>query len=357
MYRQNTADRHNRCGHRECMIIPPHILEHLAKTGKTNVLRSHSRSQRLREKRIFAAAIFVAPEVSEDLRRLISDAGKNWWLPGNQVRTEGEDPVADDTVNRAYDGSGHVFKFYKERYNRNSLDGNGATLKSTVHYGEDYLNAFWDGEQMVYGDGDNETFTDFTLSLDVIAHELTHGLIEHTADLAYENQSGALNESFADVFGAVIRQSVKGQDGSEQDHWKIGKEIFTPNFPGDALRDLSAPGTAYSHPSLGDDPQPAHVLKFKFLPNTRAGDWGGVHINSGIPNRAFYGVSQRLETLEAADIWYHALLKLSPFAQFRDAYQATIKAANESGITNAALAVQAGWGEVGIPEHLDHIES
>ena len=357
MYRQNTTDRHNRCGHRECMIIPPHMLEQLAKTGKPHVLRSHSRSQRLREKRILAAAAFVAPEVSEDLQRLISDAKNGKWLPGEPVRAEGEDAVADDTVNRAFDGSGHVYHFYKERYDRNSLDGNGTILKSTVHYDEDYLNAFWDGEQMVYGDGDDETFADFTLSLDVIAHEMTHGLIDHTADLVYENQPGALNESFADVLGVIIRQNVEGQDGSEQNHWKIGKEIVTPSFPGDALRDLSAPGTAYSHPLLGDDPQPAHVLNFKFLPNTRRGDWGGVHINSGIPNRAFYGVSQRLGTLYAVDIWYRALLKLSPFAQFRDAYQATIKAANESGTPSAALAVQGGWGEVGIPEHLDHIES
>ncbi len=344
-------------GYRACTIIPPHILEQLAKTGDVRALRSLRRSHRLRERRIVAGLAFIAPVTSPTLQRAISDAQNLPWLPGKVVRTEGKKAVKDKAANRAYDGSGHVYKFYKAQFGRNSLDGNGMVLKSTIHYDQEFNNAFWDGEQMVYGDGDNSTFTDFTLSLDVIAHEMTHGLIEQTADLAYENQSGALNESFADVFGVTIRQQVNGEDGSQQDHWKLGKEIFTPAFPGDALRDVSAPGTAYSHPLLGDDPQPAHVLDFKFLPNTKAGDWGGVHINSGIPNRAFYGVYKRLGTMAAADIWYRALLTLSPFAQFRDAYNATIKAAKQSSAPNAVVAVQEGWGEVKIPDDLGHIES
>lgn len=344
-------------GYRVCTIIPPHMLEQLAKSGDASALRSLRRSHRMRERRIAAGLAFVAPDISPTLRREISDAQNLPWLPGKVVRAEGKKAVKDKTVNRAYDGSGHVYNFYKDQFGRNSLDDNGMVLKSTVHFDKNYNNAFWDGQQMIYGDGDDSFFTDFTLSLDVIAHEMTHGLIDHTADLRYENQSGALNESFADVFGVTIRQQVNGEDGSQQDHWKIGKEIFTPAFPGDALRDISAPGTAYSHPSFGDDPQPAHVLAFKFLPNTREGDWGGVHINSGIPNRAFYGVTKRLAVMAAAHIWYRALLTLGPSATFRDAYNATMRTARTSRAPNAVSAVQEGWGEVGIPGDLGHIES
>ena len=153
---------------------------------------------------------------------------------------------------------------------------------ASVHYGKDYDNAFFDGRLMVFGDGDDEVFTGFTGSLSIIGHELSHGVISHTADLEYFGQPGALNEHCADVFGALTQQHDAGQNAEDAD-WLIGAGIFTPDVTGRALRSMIEPGTAYDDDVLGKDPQPAHMDDFV----TTDSDNGGVHLNSGIPNRAF----------------------------------------------------------------------
>ena len=170
---------------------------------------------------------------------------------------------------------------------RNSIDDRGMRLDGYVHRGVRYNNAFWDGREMVFGDGDGRIFSDFTGSLDVIGHELTHGVTEYTANLEYHVQSGALNESMSDVFGSLVKQWVAQQTADQAD-WLIGADIFTPGMDADALRSLSRPGEAYDNELLGKDPQPAHMRDFVELPDTEDGDNGGVHINSGIPNKAFY---------------------------------------------------------------------
>ena len=152
-----------------------------------------------------------------------------------------------------------------------------------MHYGRDYDNAFWNGERMVFGDGDGEVFQGFTGSLDVIAHELAHGVVEDEGELLYRGQSGALNESISDVFGVLAEQHREGQT-ADQANWLIGEGMFTDAVQGRALRSLAAPGTAYDDDVLGKDPQPAHMRDF--VPTRE--DNGGVHINSGIPNHAFY---------------------------------------------------------------------
>ena len=160
-------------------------------------------------------------------------------------------------------------------------------LEGYVHRGTKYNNAFWDGQEMVFGDGDGRVFTDFTGSLDVIGHELTHGVTEFTAGLEYHNQSGALNESLSDVFGSLVKQWKLGQTADQAD-WLVGVEVFTPMIEADALRSLKEPGTAYDNALLGKDPQPGHMSDYVELPDTDDGDNGGVHVNSGIPNKAFY---------------------------------------------------------------------
>ena len=151
-----------------------------------------------------------------------------------------------------------------------------------MHYGVDYDNAFWDGERMVFGDGDGEVFVGFTASTTVIGHELAHGVVQYTANLEYQGQPGALNESIADVFGALTEQFLLEQSATDAT-WLIGAEIFTDAVQGKALRSMIEPGTAYDDDELGKDPQPAHMSGF--VRTTE--DNGGVHINSGIPNRAF----------------------------------------------------------------------
>jgi Zn-dependent metalloprotease len=284
--------------------------------------------------------------------REISDAQMREVLPGVKVRGEDDPATGDEAADEAFDGLGATFDFLWDAWGRNSLDGAGGSLLATVHYGEDYDNAFWNGERMVFGDGDGEVFSGFTGSLTVIAHELAHGVIEDEGGLLYRDQSGALNESIADVFGALAEQHALGQSADEAS-WLIGEGIFTDAVQGAALRSLAAPGTAYDDDVLGRDPQPAHMRDYV---QTRD-DNGGVHINSGIPNHAFYLTAMALggRAWERAGlIWYRTITAgtLSPTADFDAFAQATLAAAAaEYGEESEEVAaVRAGWTGVGVIE-------
>ena len=221
-------------------------------------------------------------------------------------------------------------------------------LICNVHYGVKFNNAFWDGEQITLGDGDSARFASFAKSLDVIAHELGHGIVENTAKLVYKGQSGALNEHFADVFGTVITQLAENQTADTAD-WLIGDEIMGPDLYGEALRSMSEPGTAYDNSILGKDPQPAHVKDMY----TGTEDQGGVHINSGIMNKAFYLTAIEIGTDEAALIWYNALQNLWPTANFKEAVGEIVRAArifakNKRVDKNATQRVRTAFREVGL---------
>ncbi len=237
--------------------------------------------------------------------RSIYDAAGSENLPGKIVRKEGEPESGDVSADEAYDGLGYTHRLFADIYGRNSIDGGGLPLDATVHFGKLYDNAFWDGRQMVFGDGDGEVFERFTRSLSVIGHELTHGVTQYSAGLAYRNQAGAVNESLSDVFGALVEQYVKKQSVAEAS-WLIGEGLFTPKVEGSALRSMKAPGTAYDDDVLGKDPQPDSMDSYV----RTSADNGGVHINSGIPNRAFYLTAESLggNAWEAPGrIWYGAL--------------------------------------------------
>ena len=225
-------------------------------------------------------------------------------------------------------------------------------LNAYVHRGVAYNNAFWDGSEMVFGDGDGVLFTDFTKSLDVIAHELTHGVTEFTAGLDYHNQPGALNESISDVFGSLVKQWVRKETANQAD-WLIGAEVFTPAIGADALRSLKSPGKAYDNPTLGRDPQPDHMSKYVMLPDTDDDDNGGVHINSGIPNKAFYLTAIGIGGFawEApGHIWYEALRASTATPKFQEFADTTyLKAGQLYGSQSAEQqAVLSAWKEVGI---------
>jgi Zn-dependent metalloprotease len=282
-------------------------------------------------------------------RRTVYDAQNGTDLPGTLVRGEG-DPATDDVaVTEAYDGAGATYDFFNEVYERNSVDDRGLRLDSTVHYGENYDNAFWSGNQMVYGDGDGEIFERFTKAIDVIGHELTHGVTQFTARLVYQGQPGALNESMSDVFGSLVKQRVLNQTAEEAD-WIIGEGLFTPQVQGVGLRSMKAPGTAYDDPVLGKDPQPAD---FKDLYKGRQ-DNGGVHINSGIPNRAFYLAATAMGGFaweKAGRIWYITLRdRLRPRSDFKQGANLTIAVAGElygQGSDEQKAVIEA-WKQVGI---------
>lgn len=302
------------------------------------------------------AATSAVPEAELRPRRSIHDAAGGTALPGRLVRAEGADPTGDPSADEAYDGLGATWELYARAFGRDSLDGAGMELVASVHYGQDFANAYWDGEQMVFGDGDGVYFTSFTGAVDVIGHELTHGVVQHTAGLIYLAQPGALHESIADCFGAMTAQHQRGQRAEEAD-WLIGAGLFTDAVQGVALRSMKAPGTAYDDPVLGKDPQPDSMAHYADLPHDAENDNGGVHINSGIPNRAFYlaatGIGGRTEE-GAGLLWYDALTRggLPRDADFATFAAATLAAAEARHGADSAVraAVAEAWRTVGVLE-------
>ena len=344
----------------EC-IIPPHMLRSIAENGtpaqRAQALETFATSAEmrgLREARTGQPTLVQAQAVPHK-ERVIYDAAYGTTLPGIKVRGEGDPPSADVAVNEAYDGSGATYDLYHDVYQRNSIDNQGMRLDSTVHYDIGYDNAFWNGENMVYGDGDEDLpeaerlFNRFTIAMDIIAHELTHGVTQHEAKLVYSMQSGALNESFSDVFGSLVKQRMLNQTATQAD-WIIGGGLFTANVNGQGIRSMIAPGTAYNDPVLGRDPQPAHMRDYRVYPY----DSGGVHINSGIPNHAFYVVARELGGFaweKAGHIWYVALRdKLNMLSNFEHAANMTYDVAGSlyGAGSLEQQAVKTGWSAVGL---------
>lgn len=341
-------------------IVPPYLLERIA-AADVPVARVAARTLGVdRDVRVeragrarrgigLPAPARVPGEASPD--RIISDARGTTTLPGDEVRTEGGPATGDTAADEAYDGLGAAWRMLLEAFGRDSLDGKGMPLRATVHYGKRYDNAFWDGERMVFGDGDGEVFAGFTGAIDVIGHELGHGVIAATADLVYRDQPGALNESIADVLGSLVKQHSLGQDAADAD-WLIGAGVFTDRVQGVALRSMAAPGTAFDDPVLGQDPQPGHMRDFVVTRD----DLGGVHINSGIPNRAFHLVATAIggPAWEApGQIWFDALTgdldREADFAAFARATEAAAEA-RFGADARETEAVRAAWRAVGVTE-------
>jgi len=346
-------------------ILPPYMLEQIVQNGSKEqselAAQALATSQAIRKQRqsLALATTRSSPGDREVLaatkQRAVYTANNGTSLPGSLVRSEGDAAVPDVAVNEAYDGSGLTFDLYQDIYGRNSINDAGLELKSTVHYGKGYDNAFWNGAQMVYGDGDENLpesqrlFNRFTIALDIIGHELTHGVTQYEANLTYEKQPGALNEAISDIFGSLVKQYQRGQTADQAD-WIIGEGLFTSNVNGVGIRSMQAPGTAYDDPVLGKDPQPAHMDDYV---NTSQ-DNGGVHINSGIVNHAFYLTALEIGGYaweKAGLIWYKALTeKLRSNSDFQDAADLTFEAAGElfGADSPEQNAVKTGWAQVGI---------
>jgi Zn-dependent metalloprotease len=333
-----------------CSILPPHILRKLADKPemRDRVLRDLATNERLRGIR----QTFVMPLLTTQSgakRRTIFDAKTTTNLPGTQVLDEGGPASTDVAVTEAYNYSGDTYDFYSKVFNRNSVDDHGLTLKSTVHYDNGYDNAFWNGQQMIYGDGDGQYFQRFTICQDVIGHELTHGVTQNEAQLVYSGETGALNESISDVFGSLVKQWANNQTADQAD-WLIGAGLFTDAVQGRALRSMSDPGTAYDDPNIGKDPQPATMSGYV----TTADDNGGVHINSGIANRAFYLAAKSIGGFawqKAGLIWYRALNgSLNPNADFSTMANATVTIAGSlfGQSSTEQKAVSDAWTTVGV---------
>lgn len=337
-------------------ILPPYVLDHMAKSSNQKArdlaIEAIARSATLRATRTALAqmpAMAAVPSAARKKDRLVYDMRRQGssFLPGTLVRREGGAASTDPAVNEAYDFSGVTYDFFMTLFKRNSLDDRGMTLISSVHLGRKYNNAFWNGEQMAYGDGDGSLFIRFTKSLDVVGHELTHGVVTHTCNLDYRNESGALNEHFADVFGSLIKQWKKKQTAAKAD-WLIGADIMGPGTTARSLRTFRDEPAYLDDPILGTDPQPKR-LKDKY---TGTSDSGGVHINSGIPNHAFYLVATTLGGHawdKAGRIWYRTMQALNAKSDFAQMVSmSTQSAATLFGNRSAEhKAVIKAWKTVG----------
>lgn len=341
-------------------ILPPHILDQIARNGTEQergaslgtlvrdiTLRSQRMTAQLMQgnaKPALMAATDARPEIT------IYNESRGYQLPGQVVSSQSR-PGTGAAEQEAFDGLEATFNFYWQVYQRNSIDNEGLHLDATVHFGENYNNAFWNGQQMVFGDGDGMIFDRFTIDLDIIGHELTHGVTGHEAGLTYLGQSGALNESISDVFGSLIRQ-WKNDETTAQADWLIGKNVvkIQDNAKG-ALRSVKEPGTAYDNRLMGRDPQPNHMKNYI----STSADNGGVHLNSGIPNRAFFLAADYLGGKaweRAGQVWYDTIRdpRLKPTASFSDfATRTIINAIQRYGRgSDEKLACIEAWSAVGV---------
>jgi hypothetical protein len=284
------------------------------------------------------------------LTRLIYTAGNGSSLPGKLIRKEGSAPRGDPAADEVYDALGITYDFFQTQFGRNSIDDQGMPLEAIVHYGVDYSNAFWNGRQFICGDGDGKIFNRFT-GLDSVAKEFSNGVIQATAKLDYYGQSGALGDAIGIVFASLVKQYALHQTASQAD-WLFGEDLLGPGMEGKALRSLIAPGTAYDDPVIGKDPQPSHMHHYV---KTQS-DNGGVHINSGIPSRAFYLTAVAIGGFaweRAGRIWYEAILderlkredtKFINFARVTRAVAGRLYGEQ----SDEAAAVRTAWETVGV---------
>jgi subtilisin len=333
-----------------CFVVPLRFLERLAASQDVNVAAAAARTIRLSTSmgafraQLSTGAPPAAAAKRTGLRRQVFTCAGSEDLPGDPVRMETDGGGVDASADEAFNHSGTTWKFFNQVFGRESVDGNGKTLVSSVHYGQGYQNAFWNGQQMVYGDGDGKVFVHFTGSLEVIAHELTHGVTGFSAQLPYQGQPGALNESMSDVFGSLVKQWALGQTEDQAD-WLIGAGVIGPGLKGRALRDMANPGTAFE----GDE-QPGHMKDYVDTDD----DHGGVHINSGIPNKAFVLATRAIggrawEIL--GKVWYTTLTeRLTSAADFRKCANETISVARDVYPNDASIAqkIAAAWVNVGV---------
>lgn len=371
-----------------CHFIPAYILKHITEStaapeeARQAALCTLSVDQNLREQRVQALeaaqaasaadepgvlaaqapirAALVGPAATDEphdpsaaplqLKRLAYDAKGTGNLPGTLARAEGAGRTTDRQVNNVYDGIGITLKFFHTVFGRNSLDDKGGNAAATVHFDNEpqnplgYNNAFFNGTQFAFGDGDGIIFDHFADSLDVVAHELTHAITQYTAGLRYSRQSGGLNESISDVFAALVEQWHFNQTAADAD-WLTGQNLFPVAIKGSALRDIANPGTAFNDPILGRDRQISHFSQYN--------DNLDVHFTSGIPNRAFYLAAIGFgghAWEKAGKIWYATLTdsRIKPTATFKEWADVTVDQANKLFGISASIIVRNAWVAVGV---------
>ena len=327
-----------------CYFIPDVVFKEMKKDGyNVEQPKQTTIDKNVRQQRQDLMMMPAMPLIGNNERSVYDSQNTNV-KQAKIARKEGQAPTADVDVNAVYDNGGIVRDYFKTVLGWDSIDNNAMDLNLSVHYQNKYNNAFWDGEQMIFGDGDGANFMNFARALDVTAHELTHGVVQFTANLEYQGQSGALNEHFADVFGTAIKQHFLKQTEITA-NWLIGEMCLGGRFKGKAIRSMKAPADATAVLM----PQPDNMKNI----SKSTSDNGGVHINSGIPNYAFYLVSMGIGTQNAAVLWFEALKILGPKSKFKDLYTALKKVTKGLVLTKKMPAstqttLDAAFKKVGI---------
>ena len=328
-----------------CCFIPEVVIDELNKAGdniqKPDLQMDKSIRMRRSSMTLMASLLPATPGTSA---RRVFDSQNTGSTRLKIIREEGAMSIMDTDANAAYDNGGLVRDYFKTVLGWNSINDDGLDLIFNVHYMVKYNNAFWDGEQMTFGDGDGVNFQNFVRALDVTAHELTHGIVQYTANLEYKGQSGALNEHFADVFGTAIKQWA-AKETEKTANWLIGEICTMGKYKGKAVRSMKAP----TDTAVVLSAQPDNMSKFF----KGTADNGGVHINSGIPNKAFYLLSMDIGTQKAAKLWFETLKVLKPTSKFTDFYKALTKTtkilvANNMLPTTTQTSIDKAFKTVGI---------
>ncbi|MBZ0185411.1 MAG: M4 family metallopeptidase [Candidatus Obscuribacterales bacterium] len=330
-------------------FVPPYVLEELARTTKNPDFVDTIRTTEALALSAQGKNGKGAVKVDHKGAREIFDARETETV-GTKVRSEGQKKSNIADADNVYDQLGDVRTYYKDVHGRNSIDGQGMKLEATVNYGKNYENAFWDGERMTFGrPGPDSPFRTFVLRK-VTGHEVTHGVTQYESNLVYRKQPGALNEHHSDVFGELIAQKALNQTAAEAS-WLVGEGIWKPKVKGRALRDMRNPGTAYDDVLVGKDPQPAHMKDLY----TGWSDNGGVHINSGIPNKAFVLFADNVGgyAFEApGKIWYEARANAGSTPSFAQFAYHTIEAAKKLGHPEHVPKLEKAWQAVGVTPSL-----
>lgn len=327
-------------------ILPPYMLLDLAQRNpdqlqfldtlaKTQTLFSRSRG---RGNSLYHFSPEAAGDGNGDREVYDCQGGTN--RPGKRFRFEGESAGADEEGNDAFEYTGIVREFYRKNHGRLSIDAHGMKMVSCFNFDDDFNNAYWDGAMMTYGRPKNKIFRRFVL-LDVCGHEITHGVTEFVSGMEYYGQSGALNEHCSDVFGELIEQ-YHFKIGVDKADWVIGNGIFQPGIKGTGIRNMLNPGTAYNDSQLGKDPQPAHMKDYKRM----SGDNGGVHYNSGIPNRAFalFSIAAGGNAWErAGKVWYAARSTAGARPSFAQFAAHTLDACKTLGYDTLSSKLKEAW--------------
>src|SRR5215203_1148332 len=336
-----------------CQIVPPKILEKLPIPESDAELTKF-----FYENRQF---LLANPELKKR-RRVTHKETRNLFDSANQYKFTEQPTTTEEQIhssapsnilplqlaNKAYD-------FFHNKFNMESYDNENAPIDVHVNFGQKYNNAFWDGKRMCFGNGDGVYFKTF-LTQNVFTHEYTHAVTEYKAGLEYENQSGALNEHVSDVFAVCLDQINLAQKPSDAT-WLIGDGVFTTKINAKALRTFKAE-LAYDDKLIGKDPQPWYMKDYKNLPNTVKGDWGGVHINSKIPNHTFYLFCLKAEKEKGDErvnyswnaplqIWFHTYRKIKPDTEFQEFAIATITSAKQIH-PQLVSQLKAAWKETGV---------